>query len=96
MLMTPWYRTAGVEDSAIAESRSVELATVSSGRLLTPEELDRKNLAVFGRTWGQWYNDSWYELDTALTNSINGFKTFYGGADSAAITTATENNQSNG
>ena len=87
MLMTPWYRTAGVEDSAIAESRSVELATVGSGRLLTPEELDRKNLAVFGRTWGQWYNDSGYELDTALTNSINGFKTFYGGADSAAITT---------
>ena len=87
MLMTPWYRTAGVDDPAIAENRSVELATVGSGRLLTPEELDRKNLAVFGRTWGQWYNDSGYELGTTLTNSINGFKTFYGGADGAAITT---------
>ena len=47
-----------MEDPAIAESRSEgggAIATVGSGRLLTPEELDRKNLAVFGRTWGQWY-----------------------------------------
>ena len=76
MLMTPWYRTAGVEDPAIAESRSVELATVGSGRLLTPEELDRKNLAVFGRTWGQRESYHSHALSTNFSDEGNGFKTF--------------------
>ena len=87
MLMTPWYRAAGVTDPAIGERRSVELATVGSGRLLTPEELDRKNLAVFGRTWGQ--RESYHEhaLSTNFGDEGNGFKTFYGGTDSAIVTT---------
>ena len=87
MLMTPWYRAAGVTDPALGERRSVELATVGSGRLLTPEELDRKNLAVFGRTWGQ--RESYHEhaLSTNFGDEGNGFKTFYGGTDSAIVTT---------
>ena len=46
MLLSPWYRGSGVADADVARSRAVELATVGSGRLLTPEELDRKNRAV--------------------------------------------------
>ena len=76
-----------MEDPAIAESRSVELATVGSGRLLTPEELERKNLAVFGRTWGQRESYHSHALSTNFSDEGNGFKTFYGGTDSAIVTT---------
>ena len=42
MLISPWYRTEGLTDPNQAESRFVELENIGSGRLLTPEELDRK------------------------------------------------------
>ena len=54
MAMSRWYRHSEVTDVALVDSRAIELATVGRGRLLGPEELDRKNLAVFGRTWRQW------------------------------------------
>jgi len=85
MLLSPWYRVSGVEDADIAESRSVELATVGRGRLLTPEELDRKNRAVFGRTWGQWESAHQRTLQTELGN-YRSYKVFYGGTDSAVVT----------
>jgi len=85
MLLSPWYRVSGVEDGDIAESRSVELATVGRGRLLTPEELDRKNRAVFGRTWGQWESAHQRTLQTELGN-YRSYKVFYGGTDSAVVT----------
>ena len=53
MVLSKWYRHSEVTSDALAQARIVELATVGRGRLLTPEELDRKNLAVFGRTWRQ-------------------------------------------
>ena len=53
MVLSKWYRHSEVTSTALAQARNVELATVGRGRLLTPEELDRKNLAVFGRTWRQ-------------------------------------------
>lgn len=86
MMLSPWYRVSGVEDAAIAKARAVELATVGSGRLLTPEELDRKNRAVFGRTWGQHDSAHYHSQGTSLDESHGSYKTFYGGTDSAVVT----------
>ena len=89
MVMSPWFRHSVVTDVEAVSARQVELATVGRGRLLGPEELDRKNLAVFGRTWRQWNNGDdphSFSRETALTGFRASFKGFYGGIDSAAVT----------
>ena len=89
MVMSRWYRHSEVTDPALAEARLVELATVGSGRLLTPEELDAKNRAVFGRTWrqrGEQPGAHDYEMNTALAGRDARFKGFYGGIDGAGVT----------
>jgi hypothetical protein len=57
MIMSDWYRAEGFEGNL--SGRMIELATVGSGRLLTPEELDRKAYAVFGVRWNQDDNNPW-------------------------------------
>ena len=89
MAMSRWYRNSEVLDPVLVEAKAAELATVGRGRLLGPEELDRKNLAVFGRTWRQWGAGSdphHFTKRTALTGSRADFKGFYGGIDGAAVT----------
>ena len=90
MVMSPWYRHSEVTNQGLVDSRSLELATVGRGRLLGPEELDRKNIAVFGRTWRQWNDGSNphdFSRETALTGTRAQFKGFYGGIDGAVVTT---------
>ena len=90
MVMSRWYRHSEVTDPALLESREMELATVGRGRLLGPEELDRKNIALFGRTWRQWksgISPHSFSKETALTGSWAPFKGFYGGIDGAVVTT---------
>ena len=89
MVMSPWYRNSEVTDPALVEARGIELATVGRGRLLGPEELDRKNRALFGRTWQQWHNGvdaHSFSQETALTGFRARFKGFYGGIDGASVT----------
>ena len=90
MISHPWYRTNAVSSTTLSAEQEVALATVGSGRLLTPEELDRKNRAVLGRTWGEG-TDSWsphdFADDTNLSAGRWDFGTFYGGIDAAAVTT---------
>lgn len=89
MVMSKWYRHSDVTDPELAESRLTELASVGRGRVLGPEELDRKNLAVFGRTWGQYRTGSNahdFSRETALTGYRAPFKGFYGGIDGAVVT----------
>ena len=89
MVLSPWYRRSEVADAAIASARSMELASVGRGRLLTPEELDRKTLAIFGRTWRQWEegpNPHDFTRETALSGHRAQFKVFYGGMDGATVT----------
>ena len=89
MVMSPWYRNSTVTDPALTEGRSVELRTVGRGRLLTPEELDRKNVAVFGRTWKQWgdgTNAHSMNRQTALQGDWAPYSAFYGGIDGAVVT----------
>ena len=90
MIMSRWYRHSVVTDPAMSEARLTELATVGSGRLLTPEELDVKNRAIFGRTWrqnGEQPNPHHHEFNSALTGRNARFKGFYGGIDGAVVTT---------
>jgi len=89
MVMSPWYRNSTVTDPALIEGRSVELRSVGRGRLLTPEELDRKNMAVFGRTWRQWgdgTNAHSMSRQTALRGEWAPYSAFYGGIDGAVVT----------
>ena len=53
----------------LVSARGTELETVGRGRLLGPEELDRKNTAVFGRTWQQNTGNEAHDFsdETALT-----------------------------
>ncbi|MEL0008197.1 MAG: hypothetical protein VW686_12715, partial [Luminiphilus sp.] len=89
MIMSRWYRHSEVTDPDLVESRLTEVATIGRGRLLTPEELDSKNRAVFGRTWRQ-VNDQpgghHHGLDSALSGERARFKPFYGGIDGAGVT----------
>ena len=86
MVLSRWFRTAGVEGS-LTEIQEVALEFVGRGRQLTPEELDRKNRAVFGRTWGQsWGGHAYdYRTQTNFTGG-RGYGAFYGGIDGASIT----------
>ena len=88
MLMAKWYRHSLVTDVELVTARATELATVGRGRLLGPEELDRKNKAVFGRTWRQSRADDPHNLsvETALTGFRAEFSAFYGGIDGATVT----------
>ena len=94
MVMSRWYRHSVVTDAEFIEGREVELSSVGRGRLYGPEELDRKNLAVFGRTWRQWNLGSdphSFYLETALTGHRAPFSGFYGGIDGAVVTERNRN-----
>jgi len=90
MVASPWFRTSGV-DQELSETQQKALTTVGRGRLLTPEELDRKNRAVFGRTWGEnWQENAHsYKTVTNFSSAWSGYAAFYGGIDSAAVTKRT-------
>jgi hypothetical protein len=87
MVVSPWFRTTEVNQE-LSETQQKALITVGRGRLLTPEELDRKNRAVFGRTWGEsWQEDGYsYNKVTNFSSAWSGYASFYGGIDSAAVT----------
>lgn len=87
MVLSRWYRVAEIEEP-LNETQVAALATVGRGRLLTPEELDRKNKAVFGRTWGESYhqNGHSYRPVTNFSRPWSGYATFYGGIDGATVT----------
>ena len=88
MVMAKWYRHSLTTDVELVTARASELATVGRGRLLGPEELDRKNTAVFGRTWQQNKGNTAHDfsVETALTGFRAEFSAFYGGIDGAVVT----------
>jgi hypothetical protein len=86
MMLSPWFRTTAIVGS-LSETQEAALETVGRGRQLTPEELDRKNRAIFGRTWGErWgHNAHDYKPQTNFTGRRS-YAAFYGGIDGASIT----------
>ena len=91
MILHPWYRTSAVSGGELSAAHEAALETVGSGRLLTPEELDRKNRAVLGRTWGERADRGGDSLDYLNDSNLSAgwwgsYGTFYGGVDSATVT----------
>ncbi|MGI9304623.1 MAG: DUF1592 domain-containing protein [Gammaproteobacteria bacterium] len=72
LIMSRWFRAAGA--NVVSTQRETELAQVGMGRLLTPEQLDRKLRAVTGATWDELLDE---------------YRLLYGGFDSDAQTERT-------
>jgi hypothetical protein len=72
--VSPFYRADGLatQDLAVNADRQAELADVGLVRLLTPEQLERKVTAIFGRDWGRLRDPQ--------------FALLYGGIDSKEVT----------
>ena len=87
IVLSKWFRAESVsEDDPL---RATGLANVGARRLLTPEELARKTLALTGFQWGrdrgahsQPHNDG----RSNLTNAKFGHALLYGGIDSDGVT----------
>ena len=71
IITSHFYRADGVGASTLNPQRKVELHDIGVVRLLSPEQIERKILAVFGRPWGR--------LDQS-------YAILYGGIDSKEVT----------
>ncbi len=73
LVLSPWFRAETVAD--LTDERRIELAELGMGRLLTPEQLNRKLAAVTGTAWPRFDNPS------------DRYFLIYGGFDGNALTT---------
>lgn len=78
IVKTPYYRAH--DATGLDEQRQVELEEVGTGRLLTPEQLNRKILATTGLPW----RGSVDEEQDHLMN-FDEYRIFYGGIDSDEV-----------
>jgi hypothetical protein len=83
MAMSGWFRAKSIEAGADNE-RERELDGVGTRRLLTPEELEKKNRAILGSTWQEAEDASW-DWDEEYTGLSDRFRIYYGGIDSFGI-----------
>ncbi len=74
LVRSKFYRVDGLSSAVKEPERLAELDDIGVVRMLTPEQLERKLTAVFGKTWGR------------LTERESKFKILYGGIDSKAVT----------
>ena len=85
--LSKWFRAESVsEDDPV---RAIGLGGVGARRLLTPEELAQKTLALTGFQWGRFRDAPWRLIQerkqSSLTDS-NGYRLLYGGIDSDGVT----------
>ncbi len=71
LIASDFYRVGGLQAVAMKPDRAAELDDIGIVRLLSPEQLERKLKAIFGKEWGR--------LDGET-------KILYGGIDSISIT----------
>ncbi|MCP4783779.1 MAG: DUF1592 domain-containing protein [Fuerstiella sp.] len=71
LVVSSFYRADGVSTTSFKSERLAELDDVGVVRMLSPEQIERKIVAVFGKSWGR-LDDSYAIL--------------YGGIDSQAVT----------
>jgi hypothetical protein len=74
LALSEFYRADAPATLAIDPCRAAELDDVGVARLLTPEQVERKIAAVFGKPWGR------------LTDPESKFNILYGGIDSQEVT----------
>ena len=89
IVLSKWFRAQGM--SSDDPVRAVALRDAGARRLLTPEELARKTLALTGFQWGRPREDvdpeRWphQERWSALTDKESGYAILYGGIDSDGV-----------
>jgi hypothetical protein len=71
-ISSPFYRVEGLAEAARHPLRRAELDDLGIVRMLSPEQLERKVLAVFGKGWGRLESEE--------------YRILYGGIDSKAVT----------
>ena len=77
MLMAKWYRHSLTTDVELVTARGSELETVGRGRLLGPEELDRKNTPCLAELGGKRQRKAHdFSVETALTGFRAEFSRF--------------------
>ncbi len=74
LAVSRFYRADGLSTVAENPHREAELADIGLVRMLSPEQLERKLAAVFGKKWGR------------LTDREAKLKILYGGIDSKEVT----------
>lgn len=74
LVASKFYQVDGLAEDVKDPKRRAELDDLGLVRLLTPEQLERKLTALFGRKWGR------------LTDRESKFKILYGGIDSKEVT----------
>ena len=88
VVLSKWFRAKLL--TADDPVHAVALRGVGATRLLTPEELARKTLAVTGFQWGRFRGEDWRapheEHWSALSDSRVGYGLLYGGIDSDGVT----------
>ena len=86
LALSKWFR-ADASTSA-GPVRATALASAGAKRLLTPEELALKTVALTGFDWGRGRGENWRHPGDRLnwTNSDGAYGLLYGGIDSDGIT----------
>ena len=85
IVSSKWFRVNAVTDADPV--RRVALRDAGARRLLTPEELARKTLAVTGFQWGRDIRtDCWPVCDRTPNALTDDYRLLYGGIDSDGIT----------
>ena len=74
LVFSKFYQVKGLTASAQDPNRLAELDDLGLVHMLSPEQLERKLTAIFGRKWGR------------LTHRESKFKILYGGIDSKSVT----------
>ncbi|MFO0937082.1 MAG: hypothetical protein U0798_11270 [Gemmataceae bacterium] len=75
VMMSPFYRADGIAEAIKHPNRRAELDDVGLVHMLTPEQLNRKITAVFGKGW-----------DRLRDDGDNKIPLLYGGIDSMEVT----------
>ena len=74
LVQSKFYQVEGVSEKVTQPNRLAELDDLGLIHLLSPEQLERKLTAIFGKQWG------------LLTNRDSNFNILYGGIDSKTVT----------
>ena len=85
IVLSKWFRADAVTDADPV--RRTALRDAGARRLLTPEELARKTLAITGMLWGREINNAELSYASSLrTDLTDAYRLLYGGIDSDGIT----------
>ena len=88
IVLSKWFRATELQDDD--SIRASALANAGAKRLLTPEELANKTLALTGFQWGRTRGQNWRSLHarrwSALSDIEQGYGLLYGSIDSDGLT----------